>query len=336
MPLANGIITHALYIMVLVTLVVGTGCSNAPEDEQVPNTERSQESQDGLGASGPAYWTPTFEEGKLCHWLVMTEATREEFDDDAHVTLGGIRGSLSGNVVLYVNGSPMGIYTGGINWRLEEFLEPGVNKVEVRGKHEKSISVRVATADFCNDLIGGGIKAGGFRETIAKVFVPPEQENGIVEFTVDDAKGTPLEILPQTGEKREAAEKSLRDLLGDLQHKFEKHDGKGFADLFFRNRLKLAQKLNTNIDDRQAQPVMAEVCSLPNAKLIGDLSQSKIVWGERLVLVWSGKFAEDGFGRPTDPYSFLVIIENNTTKYSDRSVISPIPFGRIDGEWVQF
>lgn len=289
-----------------------------------------------FSASGPAYWTAKFDEGKPCHWLVMSASTKEEFEDDELVTLGGIRGSLSGHVVLYLNGSPEGIYTGGINWRIEEFLEPGVNQVEIRGKHEKPISVRVLTADFCRDPIAAAIKTGGFRETIAKVFVPPERESGSVEFTVDDAKGTPFEILPQTGEKREAAEKSLRDLLGDLQRKFEEHDGQGFADLFFRNRQELAERLNTDIDDRQAQPVAVEICSLPNSELIGDLSQSKIVWGKRLVLVWSGQFAEDSFGDPTEPYSFQVVIENNSTKYSDRSVIEPLRYGMIDGEWVRF
>lgn len=266
----------------------------------------------------------------------MTESTQEEFNDDEHIKLGGIPGSLSGNVVLYVNGSPMDIYTGGINWRIEEFLEPGVNNVEIRGKHEKPISVRVATADFCHDLIGEVINAGGLLKTIAKVFVPPERENGIVEFTIDDAKGTPFEILPQSGDKREATEKSLRDLLGNLQRKFEEHDGQGFSDLLFRKRQELAERLNTDIDDRRSQPVVAEVCSLPNANLIGDLSQLKFVWGERLVLVWSGKFAEDSFGEQTEPYSCQIVIENNSTKYSDRSVIPPLRYGRIEGEWIRF
>jgi hypothetical protein len=323
------------WILAIMILAAAAGCSDSVEVDPSADSASSVKSVEA-GASDPAYWTPMFIMGKPCHWLVMTDATQEEFDDDERVALGGNSGSLSGHVVMYLNGSPMGIYTGGTTWRIEEFLEPGINKIEIRGKHEKPISIRILGAGSYSDLVDEAIETGVAPKTVAKVFVLPEQEVGSLEFKVDDAKESPLDLLPQSGAEREAAEKSLRELLGEMQRRFDQHDGKGFAALFFRNRLKFAQMLNTDVDIRFVQPAFVEVASLPNAKLVGNLSESKIIWGERVVLVWSGQIAEDSYGDPVNPYSFKVIIEDNTTKYDDTSIIEPLLYAKLDGEWVQF
>lgn len=328
--------------LLLSCMTVLSSCNSSNISEQESNeTITGQAKIDETNLLQEAFHQPSFDPDKPCHWLVLVGgptqiggATQEAFENDGDIEIGGPGAVVGGEITLFVNGSPLGIYREGVNWRIQEFLQLGKNTVEIKGKHSEPLMVRVLTASFSKTLFESDGDTVGFDETIAKILIPVNKP-GYLEFIVEDVPPSPIPNLPQDGKVREKAEQSLYELLSEFQKSLESNDGQKVASIVFRKRQKMAELFNTNVDDRGNHAHIVELYSVPNKTFFTNLNESKLIWGSKLVLVKSDNLALDTFDERTLPCSIEFRIKNNTTQFNDYNSAPPLIFALVDDEWVR-
>jgi len=256
--------------------------------------------------------------GVSCWAVIGTESPEFERGEKNPMILAGK--PTDWTVVLWLNGDPMGFYTGGI-WitPLAAGLRAGKNELTFSGKHDRPLYVVIATG-----------RPDDSKSTVVSAkrkFSAPgaaTRDTPLVFRAARAAKLPDRERLGKSPRERAIQEKEVRALVARLRKLIAGHKGRAAVRLLTEGLLLRAEAEGEKGPSREKLDEYTRKVSDPAAKVLKGDRPVRLLFGERAVLV---------YGRPPDRAGkdrSLFTVRCGRQNLS----VGPLQLARVGGRWV--
>jgi hypothetical protein len=236
-------------------------------------------------------------------------------NNDADIKLGGA--GWGGNAIIEINENPVKIgSSGGISFEISHWVKPGNNKLSFRGVISENLYYKILTVG--SDHRSKNVLTAG-------IVKPNEIDNYIKEFSITSAY-TPPFYMKDAIKKKESL---IIEKIKKLHNMLVDHDGDSFIQAMSEGPGLWSKKLNvTDLIEMKKKDIRNAFFENLKIKVKDlNLSELKIIWGKRSVLVYEGFDHPDSNLR--DPYLFEFEKPEGRKRY-----FSPLCLVFIDNEWI--
>ena len=317
---------HRTLITAAVLLISG-GCAEknkAQLPQSVSSEEVSEISEQDAEFSDFERPTPPSVRDEYFFLHIGVGEIQKRLDEKNAVFIGG--GDCRGQVVIYVNGSPILIVShGGVLTRIAEWIHGGQNEIVVEGEHAESIFLRVVTLS----TPPRDVSAIFFDRLVAEVVMEADTNRQALTFDVGDLEreNQSFERFPSIDSERREVEIEMRRVAARVAHAILAHDIQTVRELSSQGTEVEGQRWMR--DEERAASERRRLLSFVqdrSLKLLDSDADLRVIWGERSALMYSGVDHDGTWGTP-GAYAFRY--ESTMQK---NGKILPLKFVRVRGE----
>jgi hypothetical protein len=266
----------------------GTGCTrtNNVENETSQQTPTQVEKKSGDKAVAERYLPKTPEDEDWLQYSLMIARVLDGYEEaifDNDAELDGFSGGIGGDVVVYVNDSPIRLQTQGSSViSIYDFVEPGKNVIRFEGEH---------TALMCAKVVLLRPKefntSRKFTEVVSKAWLDPSETSVTLEFDARITEQPDYEELAADDESRAKQREEILAFLNGLVDDCNHHDAKAFIErtlpsvssppVYFKN----AERA------RHDESFIVNVIAWPGYHLDTKAEDVQMIFGKRSVLLYT-------------------------------------------------